>query len=79
MEKTTEKPIAKTLDLVLTKSVQNKLKDGRKISKIRFTDTRIWCTVDGIESAWSLTGKWRDDGIDSCADIVRNFQLTLKI
>ena len=55
-----------------------KLKDGRTARKVRFVKDGIWCTVDGIESKWNLDGSWRDDGIQSNADLIlTNIQLSL--
>ena len=57
-----------------------KLRDGRKVKIINITETRIWCKYEYGISAWNLDGKWRDDGIESCADIMFNdIQLNLNI
>jgi len=62
------------------KMIIGKLKDGRKIKIDIITKDRIWGTVDKIRSAWNIDGKWRDDGIESNADIiVEGIQLKLEI
>ena len=52
-------------------------RDFRKAKIVNITLTRIWCKLQQEESAWNLNGKWRDDGIESCADLILNVQLTL--
>jgi len=46
-----------------------RLKDGRKAKLMYETKDRYWVKVNGITSAYSKDGKWREDKIDSCADI----------
>jgi hypothetical protein len=49
---------------------RNKLRDGRTVIITGIRNNRIWAKLNREESAWNIDGKWRDDGIESCADII---------